>query len=94
MDITKITSRGQVVIPQDIREKEGLKEGEKLLVFSVDGTVMLKKVSGIEKAKSRESFEEILGSVWKTAAKRKLTRADAEAEISEYRKEKHAAGSS
>jgi len=90
MDITKITSRGQVVIPQDIREKEGLKEGEKLLVFSVSGTVMLKKVSGIERARSREQFEDVLRSMWKTAAKKGITPADIGAEISEYRKEKHA----
>ncbi len=90
MEITKITSKGQVVIPQEIRRKEGFKEGEKLLVFDLDGTVMLKRISGLEKAQSREKFEEILKSMWETAEKRKVTAKDIESELSAYRKEKYA----
>ena len=93
MDITKITSKGQVVIPQEIREKEGLKEGEKLLVFDIDGTIILKRVSGLEKAKSRDKFEENLKSMRETARRYKITQKDVEAEIAAYRKEKHASGS-
>lgn len=92
MDITKITSKGQVVIPQDIRLKEGLKEGEKLLVFDINGTIILKRISGIENMKSRERFEDILKSMWETAGKSKITRKDIESEITAYRKKKHARG--
>ena len=90
MDVTKITSKGQVVIPQEIREKEGLKEGEKLLVFNIDGTIILKRVSGLEKAKSRDNFEKNLRSMQETAKKYKITQKDVENEIAAYRKEQHA----
>ncbi|HIH39456.1 TPA: AbrB/MazE/SpoVT family DNA-binding domain-containing protein [Candidatus Woesearchaeota archaeon] len=93
MDITKITSKGQVVIPQEIREKEGLKEGEKLLVFDIDGTIILKRVSGLEKAKSRDKFEENLKSMRETARRYKITQKDVENEMAAYRKEKYASGS-
>jgi AbrB family looped-hinge helix DNA binding protein len=36
MEIAKITSRGQITIPIDIRKKLGLKEGDKV-VFVEDG---------------------------------------------------------
>jgi len=42
--ITKVSSRGQVVIPQDIRESLHLKEGEKLLAYSTKDTILLKKI--------------------------------------------------
>ena len=93
MDITKMTSKGQVVIPQEIREKEGLKEGEKLLVFDIDGTIILKRVSGLEKAKSRDKFEENLRSMQETAKKYKITQKDVENEIAAYRKEQNARSS-
>lgn len=43
--MTKVSSRGQVVIPRDIRQKTKLKEGEKLLAYSDKDTIVLKKVS-------------------------------------------------
>ena len=36
MEIAKITSRGQITIPVDIRKKLGLKEGDKV-IFVEDG---------------------------------------------------------
>ncbi|HLD88792.1 MAG TPA: AbrB/MazE/SpoVT family DNA-binding domain-containing protein [Candidatus Nanoarchaeia archaeon] len=93
LSLTKMTSKGQVVIPQEIREREKLKEGEKLLVFGLDGAVILKKISGLEKAKSRDDFESLLESMWETAEKRKIRRADAEQEITDYRKNKNARSS-
>ena len=43
--MTRVSSRGQVVIPRDIREKTKLKEGEKLLAYSDKDTIVLKKIS-------------------------------------------------
>lgn len=40
---TKVGSRGQVVIPQDVREKLGIKEGDILLVVSNGSNVKLVK---------------------------------------------------
>ena len=40
--LVKLSKKGQVVIPQEIREKMGIKTGEKLVIFTRgDETVML-----------------------------------------------------
>ena len=41
--IVKISSKGQIVIPKCVREKLGLQTGEKLLVVSRDGEILLRK---------------------------------------------------
>ena len=41
IDTTKMSSRGQVVIPLDMRE--GIKEGDKLIVIKKDNEIILKK---------------------------------------------------
>ena len=41
IDTTKMSSRGQVVIPLDMRKD--IKEGEKLIVIKKDGEIILKK---------------------------------------------------
>ena len=42
-DMVKISSKGQIVIPKCVREKLGLQVGEKLLVVSRDGEILLRK---------------------------------------------------
>ena len=44
LEFTKISSKGQVVIPQDIRESLGLEEGTPLAVAVRGSSVVLKKV--------------------------------------------------
>lgn len=41
IDTTKMSSRGQVVIPLDMRE--GIKEGDKLIIIRKDNEIILKK---------------------------------------------------
>ena len=43
-DITKVSSKGQVVIPREIREQLGLKEGDSLQIEKVGDLVVLKKI--------------------------------------------------
>ena len=47
ISITKISSKGQVVIPQEMRDK--LKEGDKLVVIKNDGQIILKKMEDFNK---------------------------------------------
>ncbi|MBU4033122.1 MAG: AbrB/MazE/SpoVT family DNA-binding domain-containing protein [Candidatus Thermoplasmatota archaeon] len=47
---TKVGSRGQIVIPQEIREKFNIKEGEILFVIENDNGIEIVKAEVIEKA--------------------------------------------
>jgi len=52
VDMGKISSRGQIAIPSDIRTQMGLSEGEKVLFMLQDDTLLMKKVTA-------QSFESI-----------------------------------
>lgn len=88
IEITKMTSRGQVVIPQEIREKEGLKEGERFIVVDINGNIVLKRVKNLG-AKNIEDFESHFRALWKEAEVKGITEDDVQKEIEAYRKEKH-----
>ena len=45
IEMGKISSRGQVAIPSDIRNRMGLHEGEKVLFVLADDTLILKKIT-------------------------------------------------
>ncbi|MFH1409125.1 MAG: AbrB/MazE/SpoVT family DNA-binding domain-containing protein [Nanoarchaeota archaeon] len=45
IDVTKISSKGQIVIPSDIRKELGLDTGSKLVVSTIDDFILLKKVT-------------------------------------------------
>lgn len=53
IDITRMSSKGQVVIPAELRH--GIKEGEKLLIIRNENQIILKKASETD-----ENFEEDL----------------------------------
>jgi len=43
-EVTTVSEKGQVVIPQAVRNKLGLKPKTRLLVYGYDDTVILKKL--------------------------------------------------
>ena len=45
--LTKISSKGQIVIPSEFRED--MKEGEQLIIIKNDNQLILKKVSELDK---------------------------------------------
>jgi AbrB family looped-hinge helix DNA binding protein len=55
MATTKMTRKGQVTIPVDIREKLGLKEGDRFVVREVDGKVVLEN--------ARESLQNAIEAI-------------------------------
>jgi AbrB family looped-hinge helix DNA binding protein len=47
IDITKVTEKGQVVIPKEIRDKMGFVEGTRLIVVASGDAVVLQKVEAV-----------------------------------------------
>ena len=45
IEMGTVSSRGQICIPNDIRENMGLKEGNKVLFVLTDGSLLVKKVN-------------------------------------------------
>ncbi len=54
VEITKLSSKGQIVIPSDMRE--GMKPGEKIFLLKNDDQIILKKASDLEE-NVREDLE-------------------------------------
>ncbi len=73
---TKVSSKGQVVIPINVRKAAGLKEGEKVLAIAFEDTVVLKKITA-------KTFEETFKPVWDRVRKLGLTEEDVDALIQE-----------
>jgi len=76
--ITKVSSKGQVVIPIKVREAANIKEGEKLLTIALGDTIILKKISD-------KTFEETVKSVWSRVRQIGLTEEDVNVIIQEAR---------
>ena len=56
MDITSISTRGQVVIPQDVRDQLKIQPGDKFIVVGEDGCILLKRLE----MPSFEGFDQLL----------------------------------
>lgn len=73
-----LTRKGQVTIPKAIRDRLGMKEGEKVIFVMRDQEVILKVVKGtildlkgsVRPSASPEDFEKIRHSVKQTVAKK------------------------
>ncbi len=82
LEITSMSSRGQVVIPLDIREHLGLREGEKFVVVGEEDTVILKKIS----MPSFKNFDKLIEKTQQFAKQKGITKADVENAIKRARK--------
>ncbi|NPA41814.1 MAG: AbrB/MazE/SpoVT family DNA-binding domain-containing protein [Aquificae bacterium] len=49
VSISRLSSKGQLVIPEKIRKMIGLKEGDFILIDVEEGKIILKKVESIDK---------------------------------------------
>jgi AbrB family looped-hinge helix DNA binding protein len=75
---TKVSSKGQVVIPANVRKAANLKKGERVLAIAIDDTVVLKKI--IDK-----SFEETMKPVWARVRQLGLSEEDINTLVDEAR---------
>ncbi len=69
---TKMSSKGQVVIPEDIRKRLNLKAGSQFVVMGEDGVVILKAIE----APSMKDFDALISEARKQARQAGLKRSD------------------
>ena len=58
-DIIKVSSKGQIVIPREVRKKLGMRGGEKLLVITRDGDILLRKTKELSLDDIAEKIEKV-----------------------------------
>lgn len=57
MDLAKVTSKGQITIPIDIREILGLKEGSKVLFLKKGNEIVIKNAAMLALEEIQNEFE-------------------------------------
>ena len=82
VEITSVSSRGQVVIPQSLREKLGIHAGQKFIVIGEDNMIVLRKLE----LPSFEGFEKLLNKTREFAGKKKIKESDVESATKQIRK--------
>ena len=73
---TKISSKGQIVIPVGVRKAAGIQKGERFLAIAIGDTIILKKVSN-------KTFEETVKPIWAKVREIGLKEEDVDAIIRE-----------
>ena len=78
---TRLSSKGQVVIPEAIRRRLGLRPGTQFVVLGEDDTVVLKPIS----APSMREFDDIIAHAARAARQAGLRQSDISAAIRSVR---------
>jgi len=78
---TKMFSKGQIVIPEDIRNRLGLKTGSQFIVLGDRDVVILKSII----PPSMDEFDDLICNARKQAQSVNLKRSDIESAIREVR---------
>ena len=81
---TRLSSKGQIVIPEDVRVRLGLKPGVQFVVMGEGDVVILKIIS----PPSMKEFNELIGKARRQARRAGLKRRDIAATIREVRAKK------
>ena len=82
IEVTSVSSRGQVVIPQSLRDKLKIRAGEKFVVVGEDNTIILKKLE----MPSFRGFDKLLKKTRQFAKKKGIKEFDVESAIKQARK--------
>jgi AbrB family looped-hinge helix DNA binding protein len=78
---TRLSSKGQVVIPEEIRERLGLKEGTQFVVVADRDVVILKTIT----PPAMSEFDELLRKARGAARKAGMKQADVKRAVSKVR---------
>lgn len=79
---TRMSSKGQVVIPEEIRSKLGLHAGAQFVVMAARGAVVLRQLT----APSMAEFDAIVSTARATARRTGMKKSDILAAIAKVRK--------
>ena len=79
---TKMSSKGQVVIPEDIRKRLGLETGSQFVVVAGKDTVILKSIS----PPSMDEFKTLIRKARQQARKAGMKRSDVKKTVAEVRR--------
>ena len=83
IEMATVSSRGQICIPNDIREEMGIKEGSKILFALTGDSLIMKKVS-------METFAEITKPLKESIKKSNLKESDIPEIMHRFRAKKRA----
>lgn len=73
IDLVKMSPKGQLVVPQDIRANEGFSPGDRFVPFPVKGGILFKKV---EMPDVKAEFQRLSKEIEKQFKKQKVTSED------------------
>jgi len=79
---TKLSSKGQVVIPEEVRRTLGLIEGDQFVVIGKGDTVILKAIT----PPRLEEFQELLRQARAEANKAKIKKMDVRSALAKVRR--------
>ena len=82
LSTTKMSSKGQVVIPDAIRKRLGLEPGDEFVVVAGQGAIILKAIE----PPSMNQFEELMADARRQARRAGLKRSDIAAAVTKARK--------
>lgn len=85
IDLTRLSNKGQIVIPNEMRKRMGLKKGMRFLVMGLDDTIVLRK---LELSKERVRLRQLLEKSRKKAEKVGFTEKEIDKLIHSIRKVK------
>jgi AbrB family looped-hinge helix DNA binding protein len=83
LSVSKVSSKGQIVIPRMIREMIGIVEGDRVLVYAKGNIIILRKAKEDEDVLSTVS-----ASIRRKVVKRRITFEDVEEAIASVRRTK------
>ncbi len=78
---TRMSTKGQVVIPEEIRNRLGLKPGSRFVVVGQGDVVMLKTISAPE----LEQFDDLVSEARRSAKRAGMKRSDVAAAVKRVR---------
>ena len=85
-ELTRISEKGQIVIPASLRKTMKINKSDRFLVFEKDGIIILKRITDSDLWKD---FEKIAKPIIKSAKLAKFSKKDLRTEINASRHAQH-----